>query len=229
MCAGCAGARDTFLRQIDWQPDTTIAVLSAAEPISPAAPRASAPRGRTEAPSPPDFAAVYEAHFAFVWRNVRRLGIADEAVDDVVQEVFLTVYRRLPSFEGRSAIRTWLFGIIRGVVSNQRRSSRRRRAALGRADDQQDVEILDDVHQPGPDSHAARAEAVEILYRILGELTDELREVLVLAELEQLPAPQIAAALKLSTNTVHSRLRAARRELDEAVARHRARDGRRFT
>ncbi|MEJ7732639.1 MAG: hypothetical protein WKG00_25980 [Polyangiaceae bacterium] len=52
----------------------------------------------------PDFAAVYEQHFDFLWRSVRRLGVADAHVDDVVQEVLLVVHRRLESFGGRSSL-----------------------------------------------------------------------------------------------------------------------------
>ncbi len=99
---------------------------------------------------------------------------------------------------------------------------------MGRVAGGQDVEKLETAHQPGPDSRAARAEAVEILHRILGELEDDKREVFVLAELEQLPVPRIAQALGLSSNTIYSRLRAARQEFEDGVARYRARDGWRF-
>src|SRR5580765_6751726 len=72
------------------------------------------------------FAEVYEAHFAFVWRSVRRLGVDDAAVDDVVQETFVIVHRRLQEFEARSSLKTWLFGILLRVVRDHRRTLRRK-------------------------------------------------------------------------------------------------------
>jgi RNA polymerase sigma-70 factor (ECF subfamily) len=60
--------------------------------------------------------ALYREHFAFVWRNARRLGCTEEWVDDAVHEVFLVATRRLEEFEGRSSIRTWLFAIAFRVV-----------------------------------------------------------------------------------------------------------------
>jgi RNA polymerase sigma-70 factor (ECF subfamily) len=72
------------------------------------------------------FALVYEQHFDFVWRSARRLGVAEASLDDVVQDVFVTVYRRLDAFEGRSSLKTWLFGIVRHTVRDLRRSARRK-------------------------------------------------------------------------------------------------------
>src|SRR5688500_20226670 len=74
----------------------------------------------------PPFEAVYEQLFDFVWRSARRLGVADAAVDDVVQETFLVVHRRLPGFEGRSTVKTWVFAIVLRVVSDWRRTQRRK-------------------------------------------------------------------------------------------------------
>lgn len=178
-----------------------------------------------EAILPTSFEQVYGEHFAFVWRSVRRLGVADEQVDDVVQEVFLVVYQRLGSFEGRSSMRTWLFGITLGLVRNHRRALRRKRAALPGASGPVEVEALRDRREVEPHARAEKAEAVRILYGILDELDDDRRAVFVMAELEQLPVPEMAEALGVNINTVYSRLRAARRDVNEAVARVRARDG----
>ena len=169
---------------------------------------------------PPTFAAVYEAHFAFVWRSVRRLGVDDSAVDDVVQEIFVIVHRRLADFEARSSIKTWLFGIVLRVVRDHRRTLRRK--SPPRATDADNV-AADAEHNPL--ERAAKAEAARVLHAILDELDDEKREVFVLAELEQMTAPEIADALGVPLNTVYSRLRSARQDFEAAVARHRARDG----
>src|SRR5690349_5822056 len=64
------------------------------------------------------FREVYDSHFAFVWRAVANRGVPPSALDDVVQEVFLVVHRKLDEFEGRSSVRTWLAGIVRRVVAD---------------------------------------------------------------------------------------------------------------
>jgi RNA polymerase sigma-70 factor, ECF subfamily len=173
-----------------------------------------------------DFLAVYEEHVAFVWRSARRLGVADEALEDVVQEIFLVVHRRLADFEGRSSIRTWLFGIMLRVVQEHRRARRRAESRLERAG--VDLEALPDHRRPCPLEQASRSEAAQIFQQLLEQLDDDKRAVLIMVELEEMPVPQIAEATGVNVNTVYARLRAARRELDEAVQRYCAREGRRL-
>jgi RNA polymerase sigma-70 factor (ECF subfamily) len=159
---------------------------------------------------------VYETHFDFVWRSARRLGVPEAVLDDVVQDVFVTVYRRLGEFEGRSQLRTWIFGILRHTVGDLRRTQRRKPTeSLG-------DEPLD--ARPGPHEAAVRDESTRLLSRLLDELDDDQRDVFVLAELEQMSAPEIASALDVNVNTVYSRLRAARQEFEAALKRARSRD-----
>jgi RNA polymerase sigma-70 factor (ECF subfamily) len=172
-----------------------------------------------EAPAEPpgDLARIYEEHFDFVWRSARRLGVPDSAVDDVVQEVFIVVHRQLASFEGRSSMKTWLFGIVRNVVLRQRRSwARRREEALEESAVAADAAPADE--------HLAEREARRVLHALLAGLDDDKRAVFVLAELEQMSAPEIAEATGLKLNTVYSRLRLARAEMEKALERHRARE-----
>jgi len=65
------------------------------------------------------------APFEFVWRNLRRLGVAESALRDSAQEVFLIVHRRLGEFEGRGTLRAWLYSILRRVAADERRWRRR--------------------------------------------------------------------------------------------------------
>jgi RNA polymerase sigma-70 factor, ECF subfamily len=174
------------------------------------------PHGAAEPPRAFTLAEVYEAHFDFVWRSARRLGIPSLHLDDVVQEVFLVVHRRLAEFEGRSSLKTWLFGITRRVVRDHRRSARRKPAEPLGAIEPADV-------ASAADARMTKDEEARLLHALLDELDEEKREVFVLAELEQMSGPEIADALDVNVNTVYARLRAARVAFESAVVRHQAR------
>ncbi len=174
------------------------------------------------------FADVYREEFAFVWRSARALGVKPPALDDVAQEIFVVVHRRLTEFAGRSTLRTWLSGIVLNVVRHHRRSVARKSPHELSREEPADPALL---HARGRDPHEAAelAEGTRLLQQILDELDDDKREVLVLAELEELPIREMAEALGLKLNTAYSRLRLARADFDEALARHRARDASRLT
>jgi len=73
-------------------------------------------------PSGMTFEETYRAHFAFVWRSLRRLGVAEDDAADAAQDVFIIVHRKLPEFAGRSKLTTWLYGICFRVASERRRA-----------------------------------------------------------------------------------------------------------
>lgn len=161
--------------------------------------------------------ALYREHFAFVWRNARRLGCSDEWVDDAVHEVFLVAARRLAEFEGRSSLRTWLFAITFRVVGRMSRDRARRRVQVTRYA----------AEQPAPVANVEReTEAAEYLRQLLAKLSEPQRLVLILAELEGFTSAEIAHTLSVPTGTVDSRLRAARLQLTAAIERERVRDER---
>ena len=174
------------------------------------------------------FADVYQTWFAFVWRSARGLGVADAALDDVVQEIFVVVHRRLADFEGRSTLRTWLSGIVLNVVRHHRRGLARKGPRLAPGEEPADPD-----EQPSagrdPFDRLALSEDARRLQRLLDCLDDEKREVLVLAELEELTVPEIADVLRINLNTTYSRLRLAREQFEAALGRERAREQRRRT
>ncbi|APR79229.1 RNA polymerase sigma factor RpoE [Minicystis rosea] len=171
--------------------------------------------GRTAPTQAPlTFDGIYEEHVDFVWRGLKSLGVGEQTLDDAVQDVFMVVHRRLPDFEARSAIQTWLFGIVMRVARDHRRRERRKGGLAPL-----DFEVIDGA--PSPHEAAARSEALRALSLVLEHLDDDKRAVFVLAELEQRSAPEIAAALGINVNTVYSRLRAARRAFETAFAAHR--------
>ncbi len=167
----------------------------------------------------PSFDSVYQEHFAFVWRSVKRLGVPPASIDDAAQDVFLVVHRRLSEFAGRSSVKTWLYGIVRRVVSDHRR--RMKRKAPGESLPEHLADAGDN-----PQDVALKREAAALLYQVLDELDDDKREVFVLAELEQMPVPAIAEALGENVNTIYSRLRAARQRFEEAVSKRQEREPR---
>jgi RNA polymerase sigma-70 factor (ECF subfamily) len=171
----------------------------------------------------PTFAQLYEAQFSFVWRSARRLGTPEASMDDAVQEIFVVVYRKLPKFEGRSSIKTWLFGIVVNVVRAHRRTLRAKNPHSLWPETGADPEALTDT-AAGPHELAMKVEAARLVEHLLDDLDDDKREVFVLAELEEMSAPDIACAVEIPLNTVYSRLRLARQEFAAAAARHRARD-----
>jgi RNA polymerase sigma-70 factor (ECF subfamily) len=179
------------------------------------------PRGGLE--PRPTFDEIYDVHFTFVWRTARRLGTPEANLDDVVQEIFIVAYRRQADFQGRSSLRTWLYGIVLNVVRVHRRGLSAKHPQSLRAEQRADPELLAD-SADGPHERAAKIQAARVIDRFLDGLDDDKREVFVLAELEQLSAPEIASVVGAPLNTVYSRLRLARVEFAKAVARHRARD-----
>lgn len=161
------------------------------------------------------FRALYDAHVAFVWRNLRRLGVADADVEDKVQEVFVVAHRRFGEFVDRGhGPRAWLFQIALRVASDARRHRRRHPVDPdgGVAQERASVDA--------PQAAAlARREALDLLDRALAGIDLGKRAVVVLHEIEQMTAPDIAKALEIPLNTVYSRLRAARAELEREVVR----------
>ena len=156
----------------------------------------------------PSFDAVYAAHFAYVWRILRTFGVVEAALEDAAQDVFVVVHRRLPEFEGRAAITTWLFSIARRVAG-----AYRRKAGDGR------TEPMGDEPAGGADTFAAfsRAQAAATVLAILDTLDEDKRMVFALVELEQLSIPEVARMLDLNLNTAYSRLRLARAAFEAAV------------
>lgn len=169
----------------------------------------------------PEFDAIYDAHFDFVWRTARRLGVPESAADDVVQDTFVVLHRRLGEYDGETPLRRWLMGIVTRVVADHRRRYRRKDAACVPHPEESERALASNA--PEPSAEAEQAEAVRLLDALLAELDEDKREVLVLAQLEEMTVPEIAELLDANVNTVYARLRAARRDFDAAYARHRAR------
>jgi RNA polymerase sigma-70 factor (ECF subfamily) len=165
---------------------------------------------------------LYEQHFHFVWRSLRRLGVAPTDLDDAVQDVFVVVHRRLESFEGRCTIKGWIFGIAIRIAKTYRRRSAHRRLNVAQEDS-----VLVCTHGT-PEEARAYAQAAEQVQELLEELDDDKRAVFVLAELEDMDAREIGVVLGIPTNTVYSRLRLGRAAFERGLSRLHAKDDWRY-
>jgi len=152
-----------------------------------------------------------------VWRCLFHQGVDTSFVEDALQDVFVVVHRKLAVFDGRTSIRSWLYGISRRVASEYRRGTRRGTRHL---------QVL-----PNPDQHTSRNEfgrvaAIQVMRQLLDSLDEQKREVFILAELEGMTAPEIAEVLQINVNTIYARIRAARKSFDRAAERMEARQKR---
>jgi RNA polymerase sigma-70 factor (ECF subfamily) len=166
----------------------------------------------------PDVVQIYEQHFDFAWRSLRRLGVAATDLEDAAQDVFEIVHRRINDFEHRSTLKTWIFGIALRVAKVYRHKAARQRQRV------RVEEVLLVSSHANPEQAKAHVQAAEQVQRLLDELDDDKRAVFILSELEQVPAAEIATALGIPPNTVYSRLRLARAAFEAGLRRLQAKD-----
>lgn len=159
-----------------------------------------------------DPAQVIREHAPFVWRVLRHLGVIEAQLEDMSQHVFLTVLRQLPTFQGKSSLRTWIFGICRHVAQQARREG----ALLRELPSAQ----LPESGAPATQETALwLKQAHLLLIAALNTLTDEQRSVFVLYELEEVPMEEIAALCQAPLTTCYSRLAAARAKIESELRR----------
>jgi RNA polymerase sigma-70 factor (ECF subfamily) len=158
---------------------------------------------------------IFDQHVSFVWRSLRQLGISDADLEDVCQEVFVVVHRKLVTFEGRSTLRTWLYGIcLRVAKDHRRRAHGRREAVVG--------EVPERAQAPTQDDDYMNAERRHLFATILSQLDDDRRKVFILYEIEGLSMREVAEAVRCPLQTGYSRLHSARRIVLEIANRLRS-------
>jgi RNA polymerase sigma-70 factor (ECF subfamily) len=168
-------------------------------------------------PSPPSGQSADEAclgafqqELDYVFRTLRRLGIAPSEVEDLAQEVFLALRGAWDQYDQDRPLRPYLFGISFRIASAHQRK-RNREVAFGI------VEVGD--AGPGPDDTLQAKQARALVIAALERIPLPRRAVLVMHDIDDIPVGQVAAALDIPLFTVYSRLRKARRELESAVRR----------
>ena len=147
-----------------------------------------------------------------MWRVLARYGVPDAHLEDATQEVFMVLHRRWGAWEGQASMRAWLYGVARRVASSHHRSQRRHRRKI--------AALPAPAEAPRLDERLADRHRLAALSRAIAALEPDRRDVLVLADIEGLSAPEISEALGCKVNTVYSRLRRARASLARHMAHY---------
>jgi RNA polymerase sigma-70 factor, ECF subfamily len=171
-----------------------------------------------ERPQGVDLAVVYREQKDFVRRVVRRIGVPERDVDDVVQEVFLKVGAALDRFDPARSLRPWIAVIALPMARDHRELRRTTEIPtpfgwLGWS--AHDCSLVD---RHTPEDATADAERAAIVRHLLGDC-DEVLERVILREQEW---ADIALALGIPLSTVQSRVRRASADLDARLRRRRA-------
>ena len=159
--------------------------------------------GKADLPTPPDFAAAYDAEFEGVWLYLRRLGVGAADVEDAVHDVFVVAHRRYATYDSTRPLRPWLLGIAFRIAAQWRRQRRHE------VDLDEPARELPDTGQ-GPEDALEDRESKGLLHAALARSELNQRAVVVMHDLHGIPVPQIAEELDVPLNTVYSRLRLGR-------------------
>ena len=149
-------------------------------------------------------AALYDAHKLVVARLILRMTGDANAVDDLVQEVFIAAFRRLDEFRGDAQLETWLHRITVNKVRNYWDSSRRRKARETRAAPRGELVAGD-----APDAQIEADERLQRFYDALGSLPASFRDAFVLRTIEGQSLEEVSGHLGVPVSTVSYRARRA--------------------
>ena len=152
---------------------------------------------------------AFETEADFVYRALRRQGVAETDVEDLAQDVFVVLCRRWHELDHGRPLRPWLSGVIVKLAQQHRRREGRFVPA--------GVVDREDSHRSADDQlGSARARA--LVTRALSQLPDKHRAVLVMHDLDGVPMREIATRLEVPLFTAYTRLRSGRRKLSKAIA-----------
>jgi RNA polymerase sigma-70 factor (ECF subfamily) len=155
-----------------------------------------------------------------VYNLVYRLLNDPADANDVVQEVFLKIFRNIRSFRGQSSLKTWVYRIAVNEAHNHRRwFSRHRKQEVGLEREDEDRGYQDTLSDPGPTPFDAAAdkEAHGIIESALNALNPTFRAAVILRDVEDLSYEEIADVLQLNLGTVKSRIMRGREALKQAL------------
>jgi RNA polymerase sigma-70 factor, ECF subfamily len=163
-------------------------------------------------PTAPDFAELFKANFAYLWHSLRRLGVHERDLEDLAHDVFVTVHRRLDTYDPSRPIRPWLFAFACRAASDYRRGAHQRAVLID------DPDAIRD-ESASVDSLAMAREELGLVARALDALDFDRRAIFVLCEIDGVSGPEAARTLEIPLNTAYSRLRLAREDFASALRR----------
>ena len=172
---------------------------------------------------------LMERYASRVYRVARGITRTDADAEEVVQDVFMTLARKIDSFEGRAALGTWIYRVATNAALLKRRG---KRAELEVSLEEHLPSFKEDGHREGPRSYLVadwsqtpeaevlNGEARAILSRAIDQLPEAYRTVLVLRDVEELTNEEAARILGESVASIKSRLHRARMALREQLTRY---------
>jgi RNA polymerase sigma-70 factor (ECF subfamily) len=172
----------------------------------------------TATDEPPDFTAIFDQHFDYVWFTLRRLGVESRDLDDLAHDVFIQVYQHLDRYDSARPLRPWLFGFACRLASDYRRLARHRRERLDEPRDGVDA-------APSAAERMVTRQMLDLAWTALEQLDLDRRSILVLHDVEGYSIPEVAEVVGIPLNTAYSRLRLARDQFAKAVQRLRLQRG----
>jgi RNA polymerase sigma-70 factor (ECF subfamily) len=157
---------------------------------------------------------LFRKYHGWVQGTVYHLTSNPSDLDDVVQTVFLEVFRSIHRFEGRSRFSTWLTRLAINVALGHRRKLRFWQKVETAVEEESRSDAVEALRPPAPDALLAQKRTRAAVHRLIQRVGEKKRTVFVLSEIQGLDAPQIAELLGIPSATVRTRLFHARREFE---------------
>jgi RNA polymerase sigma-70 factor (ECF subfamily) len=155
--------------------------------------------------------------------SYRYTGRRDES-EDLTQEIFIRIYQNLKNFRmDAGSFQNWILKIARNLIIDHYRQTRRYQHSAG-SEEMETMNLKDD-RVPSPQRAAEQAEASRFLRDGLQALSPELKEAIILRDLEGMPYQEIAELLNIPEGTVKSRINRGRIELAKLLVKRRAQAG----
>ncbi|WP_146648569.1 RNA polymerase sigma factor [Labilithrix luteola] len=155
---------------------------------------------------------LFQAYAGFVWRTLKYQSVAERDLDDLSQEVFLIIFKKLPEFEPHGSLRSWIYGISIRVAAGYRKRARHRMEVL--VDETPEFRT-----DPSAPNEADRLSDKRQFTALIARLDEEKRAVFVLHTIENLPMAEVAEIVGVPLKTAHSRLATARKQLLEMLSK----------
>ncbi len=159
-----------------------------------------------------ELTALYRAEFPYVWNVLFRLGVAGPEREDIAQEAFAAAFKQWPTYDRARPVKPWLFGISYRLVRDFRRKHQNRFEREGLDPESPDL-------ARNAEDFVAQQQGLKLVQRALDAMELDRRAVFVMHEIEGHPIPAVSDELNIPLNTAYSRLRLARKEFNQFVAR----------